>query len=214
MSIVYIHTNKINGKVYIGITSKKNPQKRWEYGYGYKSCPLFNRAIEKYGWNNFYHQIVYKDISFEEAKKKEIELIKQYHSNDKKHGYNILEGGSGALGRKVTKQQKDKMSKAIKLYYLNHPEHKQFLSNKASLRTGEKNPFYGKHHTIETKKSIANKQSKRKILCVETNIVYESTMDVERELGIYHSDISKLANGSIKGARKGLHFVYYEENKC
>ena len=46
---VYCHTNKINGKKYIGITSKK-PEYRWNNGKGYSTQIVFARAIEKYGW--------------------------------------------------------------------------------------------------------------------------------------------------------------------
>ena len=33
---IYIHKNKINGKVYIGQTSQK-PEKRWDNGRGYET---------------------------------------------------------------------------------------------------------------------------------------------------------------------------------
>ena len=51
---VYKHTCP-NGKVYIGITSKK-PEYRWgKNGIGYKKQPHFCRAIPKYGWGNIKH---------------------------------------------------------------------------------------------------------------------------------------------------------------
>lgn len=54
---VYIHTNKINKKSYIGITCQK-PEHRWGCnGNGYAECPHFWRAIQKYGWDNFDHKI-------------------------------------------------------------------------------------------------------------------------------------------------------------
>lgn len=51
---VYVHVNKINGKMYVGITSQTVEQ-RWRQGKGYKHCVFFYRAIEKYGWDGFEH---------------------------------------------------------------------------------------------------------------------------------------------------------------
>ena len=45
---IYMHKNKINGKVYIGQT-KQSLKNRWSNGYGYRECPKFWRAIQKYG---------------------------------------------------------------------------------------------------------------------------------------------------------------------
>lgn len=50
---VYMHTNKINNKKYIGITGLKRYWDRWRSdGSGYKT-QVFGRAIDKYGWENF-----------------------------------------------------------------------------------------------------------------------------------------------------------------
>lgn len=57
---VYMHVNKINSKVYVGITSKK-PEERWQKGQGYNSQKYFYRAIQKYGWDSFEHIILQVD---------------------------------------------------------------------------------------------------------------------------------------------------------
>ena len=54
---VYIHNNIINQKKYIGQT-KQSLARRFRNGDGYKHCPHFYSAIQKYGWDNFEHYIV------------------------------------------------------------------------------------------------------------------------------------------------------------
>lgn len=86
--IVYKHTSP-SSKVYIGIT-KFDPKYRWlNNGRGYKTQTTFFNAIIKYGWINFKHEILYKDLSEEQALDKEEELIQQYKSYDRRYGYNI-----------------------------------------------------------------------------------------------------------------------------
>ena len=108
---VYMHINKKNGKKYIGIT-KQNPQKRWKSnGIGYCG-QLFYNAIEKYGWDNFEHIILFENKTQEEAEKLEVELIKSYKSTNKKHGYNRENGGnSRGKHSEETKQMLSVMNK-------------------------------------------------------------------------------------------------------
>ena len=98
---VYVHINKDdNNKAYVGIS--KNPKKRWANGNGYKSQPKFYYAIQKYGWENFKHIILAKNLSLEEAWQKEKDYIKRFDSiND---GYNIHEGGQIQLTPEMRKK--------------------------------------------------------------------------------------------------------------
>lgn len=89
---VYVHTNKVNGKKYFGITSQ-NPESRWKNGYRYNSH--FSRAIEKYGWEGFTHEVIISGLTKEEACRWEIALIAQYGTQDPNKGYNIQGGGEG-----------------------------------------------------------------------------------------------------------------------
>lgn len=101
--IVYMHKFP-NGKMYIGITSL-SPNQRWRKGKGYSKYhqSAIYRAIKKYGWNNIEHIILFKGLSEEEAKQKEIELIKEYNTyihSENSNGYNMTLGGEGSLGHK------------------------------------------------------------------------------------------------------------------
>ena len=114
---VYCHTNKINGKKYIGITSKK-PKYRWNDGKGYSTQIVFARAIEKYGWENFDHTILETNITtLEEANKKEKYYISLYHTwlgDENCHGYNKTPGGDSRLGKAYSEDGKLKLSAARK----------------------------------------------------------------------------------------------------
>jgi len=77
--VVYKHTNKINGKVYIGITSIE-VKKRWSNGSGYTHNDCFTKAINKYGWDNFLHEILFDNLSVEQACVIEKKLILEYKS--------------------------------------------------------------------------------------------------------------------------------------
>lgn len=105
--IVYKHTTP-SGKVYIGITSK-TPTDRWAGGFGYEHQPYFFRAIVKYGWINIKHEILYENLTKEEAETIEIRLIKEHNSTDINCGYNIDLGGNL---HKLSKEARENISKA------------------------------------------------------------------------------------------------------
>lgn len=88
---VYKHTAP-NGKIYIGITSQQ-PTKRWGNGFNYHNQKYFYSAIEKYGWSNIKHEVLFSALTKEDAELKEIELISLYKSNNREYGYNIDNGG-------------------------------------------------------------------------------------------------------------------------
>ena len=137
---VYKHTCP-NEKIYIGIT-KQQPIKRWGYnGYGYRKNTLFYRAIQKYGWSNIKHEILYENLSKEEAEQKEIELIEKYKSNQPKYGYNIANGGN-TTGT-VSEATKEKISKTLKGYEFSDERRKNI--------------------SINTRKAMANPEIRKKI---------------------------------------------------
>lgn len=90
---LYIHKNKVNGKVYVGITGKKDVSSRWRKdGSGYRGSYFYN-AILKYGWDNFEHIVLYSNLTKEDAIRLEQETISKFNSNNRKYGYNLTSGG-------------------------------------------------------------------------------------------------------------------------
>lgn len=127
---IYEHVSK-DGKRYIGITSQKL-RVRWRNGEGYAKNIHFYRSIQKYGWDNFQHNIIAENIDEENTKKMEKELIKKYNTTNPLYGYNITDGGE-------TRQP--------------CPEHvKKILSEKLK----------GVKKSEETKKKISEAAKKRK----------------------------------------------------
>ena len=117
---VYVHTNKLNNKKYVGLT-KKRPKDRWQRGNGYTHSIYFYSAIQKYGWDGFYHDVVADCLSKEEASTLERELIKEYKTTNRIYGYNLNQGGF--VGGNTNHSTREKLS---------------------ILNKGKNNPMYGR----------------------------------------------------------------------
>ena len=180
---VYIHKNKINGKIYVGITCQE-PTQRWgKNGSEYGNKNVFGKAIHKYGWDNFKHIVLYKNFTEEEAKWKERFLIK-LHNSKIPYGYNMTDGGDGVVGIIWTDKMKEKQSKIMK-EIMNKPDvrdklsksHKGFKPSKESIEKSRKSRLglkrsddfrekmktarIGYKHSEETKKKISEIQKGR-----------------------------------------------------
>lgn len=91
---VYMHTLLADGRKYIGITkNSNNPNKRWYNGAGYKPNTYFYNIIQKYGWDSFKHEILFENLSKEQACNKEKALIKLFHTTEHDFGFNLTSGG-------------------------------------------------------------------------------------------------------------------------
>lgn len=122
---VYMHTNQINGKRYIGITSKA-VKYRWKSdGSGYNKQPRMWNVIQKYGWENFKHEVLLQNLTFDCACKVEQFLIKYYKTRNEKYGYNMTDGGEGTYG--VQRFGKDNPNYGNhKLAGKNNPSYKKY----------------------------------------------------------------------------------------
>jgi group I intron endonuclease len=220
---VYKHTSP-SGKVYIGITCQ-NPIKRWECGRGYKDNEHFYRAIQKYGWDNIKHEILFCDLSKEEACSKEIELIKLYNSTDGKCGYNHSTGGdvssagikrSEEFRQKVSKSMKgikhsaesiEKMRVAKKGHTVTDLARKKMSESHKGLQAGEKHPLFGTHRSEETKRKLSESNSK-KVYCIELNTVFKSAKEASEKTGTDRNGITRCCKGK-RNKSGGYHWIYF-----
>ena len=73
---VYLHITP-SKKVYVGITSQANLNRRWQNGEGYRTQKRFYRAIQKYGWENIEHRIMFSGLTKQEAEEKDVNKHRQ-----------------------------------------------------------------------------------------------------------------------------------------
>lgn len=163
---IYITTNLINNKKYIG-------QHYGELNDRYiGSGKLLKKAIRKYGRENFKKDILYIAKDDEELNKKEKEYIEKFNAVEDENFYNLAIGDSASdqeiksfkikektigenhyfYGKHHSKETKEKIKKSLSKYWT--AERREEYSKKYM---GEKNPMYGKCHPKETiEKIISN----------------------------------------------------------
>jgi len=141
---IYITTNLINGKKYIG---QRMYCRDWRYYLG--SGKYFKLSIKKYGRENFKREIIEIAYSKEELNKLEKKHIKKHNAVESKKYYNILEGGNGSptAGTHYSDELKKKLSLA-NIGYKASDETRKKIS--FALQNG-RNPHIGEHWTEERK---------------------------------------------------------------
>lgn len=111
---VYIYTNKINKKMYVGQTCQGLHERAGNNGYRYmKNNNYFGNAIKKYGFENFEVEVFADKLTKDEANSMEKLLIKKLNTMYP-NGYNLTAGGDGTCGYKHTEEAKTKMSECAK----------------------------------------------------------------------------------------------------
>jgi group I intron endonuclease len=224
---IYKHTLILDcahkGWSYIGLT-KQDLKRRWKNGTGYPKTtqPYFARAIEKYGWSNFSHEILETDINtLQEANEREKYWIAHYHSfigDPNCRGYNCTAGGDGQEGHKHTEATK------LKLHYSHlgkgHPwsdYQRQVMSSvhecrkvseESRLRMSESHK--GIEQTKQTKEKISKANSK-KVICLETGEVFESFIAAGKSINKSQVAISNCVSGKLKTAG-GFHWQIYNDS--
>lgn len=83
-----------SNKRYIGMT-KNGLKMRALNGNGYKDSPKFWNAIKKYGWNNISGQVLFDNLTYQQACRLESICIDLFRTKETDYGYNIAAGGAG-----------------------------------------------------------------------------------------------------------------------
>lgn len=143
---IYITTNLINGKRYIG-------QHYGEIEDSYMgSGNILKKAIKKYGKDNFKKEILEICTSYEQMNNAERKWISYYNAVYSNKFYNVAEGGFNSnpcagMTERARLNRRRKLSKAA-TGEKNHFFGQHFL--------GKDHPMYGKHHTKQSKKKMSD----------------------------------------------------------
>ena len=183
---IYITTNHVNGKKYIG--QKSYSQSNWKSYLG--SGIYLNRAINKYGKENFSKEIIENCETKEMLDEREKYWIDYYDAVESDDFYNIASGGDG--GNTIAGySESEKRNLSAKLS----------VARKGIVNIGSKNG------------------SARKVICLNTMKIFNTIIDASKYYDIDKDAIQQCCSeksnrktaGIINGER-GI-WEYYDENK-
>lgn len=220
MGFIYKHTNKINGKVYIGQTIQK-PQKRFHNGSHYilnrGKITSFGEDIIKYGWHNFEH-VILEQCDDEKLDERERFYINEY--SKKARLYNIQKGGKSFPIYAINKSNGE-----VRLFGSANSIEKELGINHSSvaavcnkrMRHAKGYYFcYFEDYYPEFYNDMLKKRTKGVIAIVGVNLKtgkkleFESFTDAELITGINHGNISECCRGKRNQAG-GYKWMYKED---
>jgi len=221
MGYIYLVTNKINNKKYVGQTLRSDVNERWKYhklnDKRYIGQILYN-AYKKYGISNFEYKIIC--ICFDnDTNKYEKEYIKKFNTLYP-NGYNLLTGGDNKTHNEYTKK-----IISDKLKGINHPnygkklEEQHVLNIKNSLKKENnklENRVIKNPHTELTKLKISEKlnnyyEKNAKIKINQYDLsnkllnTYNSYSDASKKANINRTYLKKVLNNeTLTNIAKGF----------
>lgn len=180
--IVYVITNKVNGKKYVGVT-RVSLQSRLSSHFKKRTkeqCRTkFNYAVLKYGVSNFDVSVIETDVPMDQIEDRERYYIQLYDSYN--HGYNSTQGGNGTVGyiftdkvrekmrraynkeKNITEARNRKISEALKGRPKSDLQKLRLSISKKNYYKTHINHFKGKHHSEASKLKISRSNSIYKV---------------------------------------------------
>ena len=132
--VIYCAYNKINSKRYIGQTKQKL-RDRIRGHYNHEPDIYFHRALHKYKEEDWEWEIIDTALTKEELDEKEKYWILYYDTKDPSKGYNILDGGSGAvLPKEQIREMRDNF---VEKYSKEQKENVRTIKNIKCIETGQ-----------------------------------------------------------------------------
>ena len=159
--IIYEATNKINGKKYIGQTRRsleERKQAHLKHANSGERLHYFQKAINKYGIENFEWKIICEAKDLNEANELEIFYVAKFETNNPSKGYNETIGGSGVVGNVLTEEQKQKISEAVK-----NSEKFQNYCKSYNATEGKSKTMKGREFSEEHRKNLSKTAKNRKL---------------------------------------------------
>lgn len=186
---LYVHICP-NNKRYYGIT-KTNVNQRWQNGQGYKNQMFYN-AINKYGWDNIKHLVIFDSLTEYEAKELEQYMIQWYGTTNTQYGYNVSLGGDSGH--------------CCDYSGTNNPMYGKHHREESKQKIKDSN--------------VGKNQPKAKpVVCITTKKIFEGVRVAGRFYNVDHSVIVKCCQGKQKTAGKHENqkliwrYVNYKHNK-
>lgn len=218
---VYAHINKTNGKMYIGQTKQKITY-RWNNGNGYKQHSIFGKAIQKYGWDNFEHEIIASNLTKEEAENFEKLLIRKLDTTNRSYGYNIHYNENGVLkDNSKNKPHKRKIicdgiifnsiSECAKYYKVDRRTMNAWLLGKMITPKEFINMGFN-YYNGSTNKLKGENECYRKVFC--DNMFFESVAECSEYYNVKYNTLQNWLKGRNKMPQKylDLGLKFYEES--
>ena len=127
--------------------------------------------------------------------------IKKYNRHCTKFGYNVLDD--------INKNRTEKNLRK---------KRKKVIVNEAT-REKQRKSHLGKHLSLQAKNKLSklrkgkpNLKNMKKIICLETNIIYDGLIIASQKTNINFKNIQSVCSGRSKTAG-GYHWQYYELDK-
>lgn len=208
-ALLYLVVNKVNGKRYVGITTRINVMRRMTEHFCHAKAGQnnghFYRAIRKYGRDSFSVDVIAYFFDIEDAKKAEIQYISENNPE-----YNSTLGGDGRLGGTMSDQAKEKLKKI-------HTGNKYRLGKPHSENVKKRLSEAG-HKNIEIFKAFQHlgPQSKQKrVRCIETGEEWESIKEAALAKGVARSSVAELClKRPWRKTAGGLRFEFVEDDNA